>query len=377
MLFNHSFAPYSILKDRSTFIPPSRTLLDLDGNEYTIVAIGSQELIVENFRCTKYSDNSPIPLITDGTDWMNDITGAYCAYDNDNDNIADYGLLYNWYTLINTEVSDIWDENSGYESFDTIILSGLDITSAINTSAHDGVAATKTFAVTAGTQYTITLDLTLNSGTAPSLGLIDTEDNYNLGVLSNGINTFTYTPVAGVDTLEINIGVDLAETNFSATLSMTKTSGSIAYLENNGVQELGWRIMTDADRIAIRTALGGTNALAGAAMKEAGFTHWDSPNTGATNSSGFTGVGSGYRDHNGNFYGLKDAMMINTTLEADATNQWAMILVNTTSNLGSTLTPKKYGCSIRLVRDIVEGEILTDDNGLFLTDDNFNLINLE
>lgn len=33
--------------------------------------------------------------------WVNDTTGAYCAYDNDVLNIPDYGLLYNWYAIDN------------------------------------------------------------------------------------------------------------------------------------------------------------------------------------------------------------------------------------------------------------------------------------
>jgi uncharacterized protein (TIGR02145 family) len=33
--------------------------------------------------------------------WINDTDGAYCAYDNDTDNIPVYGLLYNWYAVDN------------------------------------------------------------------------------------------------------------------------------------------------------------------------------------------------------------------------------------------------------------------------------------
>jgi uncharacterized protein (TIGR02145 family) len=37
-------------------------------------------------------------------------------------------------------------------------------------------------------------------------------------------------------------------------------------------------------------------------MKEAGTTHWQTPNTGATNSSGFTAVPGGFRYRSGDFY---------------------------------------------------------------------------
>jgi hypothetical protein len=35
-------------------------LLDRDGNAYTTVVIGSQEWIVENFKCTKYANGEDI-----------------------------------------------------------------------------------------------------------------------------------------------------------------------------------------------------------------------------------------------------------------------------------------------------------------------------
>ena len=41
--------------------------------------------------------------------------------------------------------------------------------------------------------------------------------------------------------------------------------------------------------------------MAGGKMKETGTTHWNSPNTGATNESGFTGLPGGYRSGGGYF----------------------------------------------------------------------------
>ena len=56
---------------------------------------------VENLRTTKYSDGTPIPLVTDGTAWEKLTTPGYCYYDNTThaDNIKKFGALYNWYAV--------------------------------------------------------------------------------------------------------------------------------------------------------------------------------------------------------------------------------------------------------------------------------------
>lgn len=70
---------------------------DVDGNEYSIVKIGSQIWMSENLKTTKYNDNSSIPNITGGTAWAGLTTPAYCWYNNDAAfNKPLYGALYNW-----------------------------------------------------------------------------------------------------------------------------------------------------------------------------------------------------------------------------------------------------------------------------------------
>jgi uncharacterized protein (TIGR02145 family) len=56
----------------------------------------------------------------------------------------------------------------------------------------------------------------------------------------------------------------------------------------------GWHVPTDVEWTTLTNYLGGTG-LAGGKMKEAGLAHWTSPNSGATNESGFAGLPSGYR----------------------------------------------------------------------------------
>jgi uncharacterized protein (TIGR02145 family) len=49
----------------------------------------------------------------------------------------------------------------------------------------------------------------------------------------------------------------------------------------------GWHLPTNAEYITLVTYLGGENG-ASYSLRETGTTHWTAPNTGATNSSGFT-----------------------------------------------------------------------------------------
>jgi uncharacterized protein (TIGR02145 family) len=61
-----------------------------------------------------------------------------------------------------------------------------------------------------------------------------------------------------------------------------------------GICPIGWHIPTDAEWSAVTTYLGG-ESIAGGKMKETAFTHWNEPNTDATNSSVFTGLSGGLR----------------------------------------------------------------------------------
>jgi uncharacterized protein (TIGR02145 family) len=75
------------------------------------------------------------------------------------------------------------------------------------------------------------------------------------------------------------------------------------YPNTPGVQGLcpaNWHLPTDAEWTDLTTFLGG-QSVAGANMKEVGTTHWTSPNTGANNSSGFTGLPGGNRLTDGAF----------------------------------------------------------------------------
>lgn len=198
---------------------------DADSNNYNVVTIGNQQWLVENLKTTKYADGTPIPNLTLDADWIaEDGTaghdGAYCYYDNNIANKADYGALYNWYAVDN---------------------------------AH---------------------------GLAPT----------------------------------------------------------------------GWRVPTDTDFTTL-VAFAGGSTVAGGKLKEQGLTHWNTPNTGATDDYGFKAMGGGFRNHIGVFESKlilgtfwKDSEALGNGLSFDL---GILSAVSVNEDYA-----KKSGLSVRCMRDL-------------------------
>jgi uncharacterized protein (TIGR02145 family) len=77
------------------------TVTDIDGNVYQTVTIGSQVWTAENLKVTHYNNGDSIPVvIPDTLNWTGITTGLSCVFNNDTNNLAPYGRLYNWYATI-------------------------------------------------------------------------------------------------------------------------------------------------------------------------------------------------------------------------------------------------------------------------------------
>ena len=70
------------------------------------VTIGTQTWSSTNLDVTTYSDGTPIPQVTDPTQWAALTTGAWCYYNNDSANGTTYGKLYNWYAVAGMDDND-------------------------------------------------------------------------------------------------------------------------------------------------------------------------------------------------------------------------------------------------------------------------------
>ncbi len=196
------------------------------------VRIGSQVWMTRNLSASRYSDGTPIPQVTNSTQWEDLTTGAWCYYENNTANGTVYGKLYNWYA-----VAGIYDA----------------------ASAANPV---------------------LRKKLAPA----------------------------------------------------------------------GYHVPSDAEWTILTNFLGG-ESVAGGTMKATGTNLWLSPNTGATNSSGFTGLPVGGRGTNGSFIGIGGAVSLWSSTEVGTISAWYRYLNYNTAAAPRYSIVRKVGFSVRCLRD--------------------------
>jgi uncharacterized protein (TIGR02145 family) len=112
----------------------------------------------------------------------------------------------------------------------------------------------------------------------------------------------------------------------------------------------GWHVPTDTEWTALITFLGG-QSVAGGKMKEQGTSHWFSPNFGATNTSGFTGLPGGFRYSDGTFGRLGEIADFWSYSENSASNAWDYGFDNIYEKINRDSDPKNGGFSIRCLKN--------------------------
>ncbi len=120
--------------------------------------------------------------------------------------------------------------------------------------------------------------------------------------------------------------------------------------DSRNIAPTGWHVPTGAELLILETFLGG-EGVAGGKLKETGTTHWQSPNTGATNSSGFTAFPGGSRFGSGTFESIGSNGSWWSSSESDASYAHFRGLGYNYAYFSYRYANKMDGISVRCVRD--------------------------
>ena len=115
-----------------------------------------------------------------------------------------------------------------------------------------------------------------------------------------------------------------------------------------GLAPIGYHIPTNVEYNTLISYLGGV-LVAGGPLKEAGTSHWDSPNTGATNTTGFKMLGTGRRITS--FSLLKQFGYLWTSIQSSSVNSYVFVVSSTQTNGTVGQREKFAGLSVRLIKD--------------------------
>jgi uncharacterized protein (TIGR02145 family) len=120
--------------------------------------------------------------------------------------------------------------------------------------------------------------------------------------------------------------------------------------DSRGLAPQGWHIPTDAEWTTLGNLLGG-DAVAGGKMKTTGTTRWNTPNTSATNESGFAGLPGGNRNSDGTFVNISgDGSWWSATPSSSTVARFRQANYNSVLlNSGNAI--KVQGYSVRCLRD--------------------------
>lgn len=110
----------------------------------------------------------------------------------------------------------------------------------------------------------------------------------------------------------------------------------------------GWRLPSMQDWWYLSNSLGGDDQ-AGGKLKETGTTSWKSPNTGATNSSGFTALSSGRSGDKAMGY-IGSFTYFWSSEDDDDYNSWCRGLESSNEKLSLHQVEKKNGYSVRCIK---------------------------
>ena len=102
--------------------------------------------------------------------------------------------------------------------------------------------------------------------------------------------------------------------------------------------------------LALINYLGG-ESFAGSKLKESGYEHWDNPNIGATNTTGFTALPGGYREADGTYNEIGNICHFWSSTENGNSFAWFTSMGANFSQIYFYNGLKAEGRSVRCVKD--------------------------
>ena len=276
---------------------------------------------------------------------------------NANDLLTTVSFEYGTTTSYGQTVSAILNQISGnFDIAEYATISGL----MESTSYHFRIKAVNS----AGTTYGSDLTFTTTNTSAP---VTDIDGNiYN--VITLGTQVWI---TEGLKTTKYNDGTAIPNTADNAEWSANTTGACCDYLNTTANSNIygrlynwyvvastnpknvcpaGWHVPSEAEWTILINYLGG-ETIAGGKMKETGTTHWLTPNTGATNETGFTALPGGYRSGTGTFGLVGNTCFWWTSTEYSTGNALYRYIYYSTGSITGSDMDNHAGLSVRCLKN--------------------------
>lgn len=128
-----------------------------------------------------------------------------------------------------------------------------------------------------------------------------------------------------------------------------KLYNSQAVLDPRGLAPEGWHVATRQEWLDLVNFLGGFD-VAGGKLKEMGTSHWDAPNSGATDDYGFSALPGGYASGASYYLGRYAGFWSSTIVEQSPTGTYMFYLYADNPTVQEDWSTP-MGFSVRCVRD--------------------------
>ncbi|MEY4259413.1 MAG: hypothetical protein RL656_386, partial [Bacteroidota bacterium] len=125
-----------------------------------------------------------------------------------------------------------------------------------------------------------------------------------------------------------------------------------AAADSRNICPSGWRVPTDGELTTLTTYLGGST-VAGGKLKASGSSIWEN-GVEASNSSGFTGLPSGFRSAGSEFRDIRFNTYYWSSSNTSQVNAWQLLLTHNDNLTRRDSSRKEAGFAIRCIKDKVE-----------------------